>query len=154
MIAAEVSKHPDDVYIIAHGGLNVTGAPYEYTSYYWKKGDVVVEGFSKYSNTPIIPLNQLGPLNPLNLFGCFISPEHRKQPREWAPRSARFSDVDSYIKIGKALFNRLKEQYTVVSSCDCPKDIVIYEGEIGGNGSGTSTQAALKFYPIDSVPYD
>lgn len=87
------------------------------------------------------------PINPLNIFGCYISPKHRKQHPEWAARGVVVSDLDDFTTIVDSLFRRLS-RYLYVFDCNCPKDIYVYEGEIAAAG-GIPTETALRNYPLD-----
>ena len=79
-LKAEISKHPEDVYIIAHGGIKKNGR-FVSGRYNWKRDDNALEGISPdgRKSRRFIPLNMLGArLNYDNIFGCYISKRVRR----------------------------------------------------------------------------
>ncbi len=140
----EVVKHADDVYIIAHGGIFkdnkiVAGA------YSWKKNDTAIEGFLPGGKKGrFVPLSSLGPkLNDLNIFGCYISKRVR--------RVGGISTIDDYEEMYKALLARLVRYESIDRKTKCKREIIVYEGENGGEDLATS--AALAQYPVQCEEY-
>ena len=143
-----IDKHPDDVYITAHGGLNVNGQIWRGSSYNWKKGDSVIEGFDIRHDGVLTPLSSFGPnLRSGNIYGCYISPRVRKikQPGflglPWGGDIV--SEKDDYDMSFLALYENLKAKYAAINECPCAKTIIVFEGE-RGNRTNTNTEDALK----------
>ena len=144
-VKKEIDEHPDDVYLIAHGGIEVNGSIWENTTYVWNRTDTVIEGLDINHDGKLTPLSVFGEkLNPQNIFGCYISPRIRKI------RSAnvfwrRESHIDTFNAMFVALFERL-QRYGQITDCRCVTKISIYEGERSDNG--LTTDYVLKRFPI------
>ena len=160
-VALNVKKHPDDVYIIAHGGLNVNGTSYPAfvrTStgetienfYYWNPNDTVVEGIDVALTGTLTPLSDFGSLKDDNVFACFVGSGVRKQKFRGKVYSKADTFENQYAKLLKKI-----EGYRFVPKCDCTKRIIIYEGErIGATKkkkTPTSTEEAFRLFPLNPV---
>ena len=144
-VKSDVEKSPDDVYLIAHGGLLVNGSAWKARTYLWNNKDTVIEGLDINHNGKITPLSEFGPkLNSQNIFGCYISPRVRrvKTSRIFSQHE---SSLDTFNAMFSALFARLK-RYDKMTDGPCGKEIIIYEGERTSNG--ISTEEALRRFPI------
>ena len=139
-----IATDPDGTYIIAHGGLEVNGTTYPYYRYDWRKRDSVVEGLSRYANSPLIPLSDFGPSRvELNFFGCYISDEVRKKHYEGNRVGVISSWRDDYNLIYKRLYKRL-ERHLFVTDCRCQRNIIVFEGEQGAQYGGMTSSTALR----------
>ncbi|MBO4710110.1 MAG: RHS repeat-associated core domain-containing protein [Kiritimatiellae bacterium] len=141
----EISKHPNDVYIIAHGFIKKNGS-FVSGIYKWGWRDDAVEGFSPAypRGTRFITLSSLGEkLNYDNIFGCYISKRVRKVDGESTP--------DDYLEMYKALLDRIERYEKRNKRNICPKSIVIYEGE--NSGSNESTAYMLKHHPLQKESF-
>ena len=159
-VALNVKKHPDDVYIIAHGGLNVNGdlfpafvrTPTGETKenfYYWNPTDTVVEGLDVAFTGTLTPLADFGSLKDDNVFACFVGSGVRKQEF----RGKVYSKADTFENQYANLLKKI-EEYRFVPKCDCTKRIIIYEGERTGatkEKAPTSTEEAFRLLPLNPV---
>ncbi len=141
----KISTHPDDVYIIAHGGIKKNGRIVSGT-YEWEWRDKAIEGIVP--NGPrggrFISLSSLGPgLNYDNIFGCYISKRVRKIDGVSKP--------EDYSELYLGLYRRLLRYRNKKMRNKCPKSILIYEGE--NSGSNESTAYMLNHYPLKDESY-
>ena len=140
----EIDTSPDDVYLIAHGGLIVNGESWSGSEYRWGLFDNVVEGFDIRHDGNITPLSEFGPnLNHSNIFGCYLSERVRK--RRFSQRWGKFSSIDTFNAMFQALLSRL-HRYENITTCRCVKMVSIYEGERTSNGCPTGK--AFEKFPI------
>lgn len=147
IIKKEVESNADNIYIVAHGGLQVNGMKWGQYTYYWNKHDKVVEGIDIRHDGTLTPLSSFGPLKPSNIFGCYLSPRVRRVKR---PFASTYSCKDTYNAMFGALYNKLLEYKTRTKNPrDCyPIQIRIYEGERADVYTSIGTEDALRRFPV------
>ena len=133
LVASDVAKNKDNVYLIAHGGIVVNGEVYKYTTFNWSFlfGKSAFECVDPKCDGHIVPLSFYGNLEPQNIFGCFLSPNVRKQG------FLKTSSTDKYPDMFNALHARLKRY--LAEKRKCTTNITIYEGERVRGGPSTET---------------
>lgn len=147
----EIAENGDNVYIVAHGGINVDGRTYRGKSYVWENNASVQEMIYPTGRSPGLPISSLGGhLNMQNVFGCFLSSYVRKVPQHVGWSMKYVSYVDDYGRMYESLLARLR-RYAVTKhrEGDCPIKIRIYEGEMANEAerSYATTENVLKKYP-------
>ncbi|MGI5870356.1 MAG: RHS repeat domain-containing protein [Kiritimatiellia bacterium] len=146
-VKKEVESNADNIYIVAHGGLQINGMGWGQYTYYWNKRDKVVEGIDIRYDGTLTPLSSFGPLKPSNIFGCYLSPRVRRVKR---PFASSYSCKDTYNAMFGALYDKLLEYKTRPEDpSDCyPVQIRIYEGERADVYTSIGTEEALRRFPV------
>ena len=127
IIKEEVRTNATNVYLIAHGGLDVNGKRWV-GEYEWRTKDKVTELIFPYgANERGVDIKYFGPeLKMENVFGCYLSPSVRKVPSGLIFKTYT-SSKDDYSSMYQALYSALSKYKTM--SPRCTLSISVYEGE-------------------------
>ena len=146
-VASEIDKNPDNIYVVAHGGIQKNGKYVQPTliggDFFitWENG--MEEGFDIRYDGGFTPLSAFGSKRKeQNFFGCYITDEVRKQKRMGL--AGINSNKGTYSLMFRALLSSL-QKYQNPKGAACETNIVIYEGN--RHKTGKSTQEALSLFP-------
>ena len=154
-IKDEIDKNPDNVYLIAHGGLSVNGNVWKKRYYVWNSTDSVVEWLDiSHDGKPVTPLSQFGnKLKIQNVYACYLSPGDRKIAVPGVGDVvSRKSNLDQRMT---DLLKALTEKYTKNGKQKCTIKVSVYEGERNrvSGGQFYGTREAKRFWKERS-PYN
>ena len=148
VIKEEIRINAPNVYLIAHGGLDVNGKRWV-GEYEWKTKDRVSELIFPYgANERGVDLKYFGPeLKKENIFVCYLSPSVRKVPSGLIFKTY-ISRKDDYLQMYKALYMALSKYKTMLPRCTL--SISVYEGENtqSSKQNNCTTDDIIQDYPL------
>ena len=110
-----------DVFMIGHGAVDKTE---------WSEGEVEPRRWFVAGNGNTIDLSDIN-VDPLNVFGCYISDRVRKIAYEKKLfRKQRYhTDKDTYPTMYQSFEDRLRGKYLAKECCEKIREVYIYEGD-------------------------